>query len=289
MIKKIIVENIKYIALFSLIIFILISTIIKGVNEMNVIDDKKNKYELNVFESENSINEKILELKKEIKNKEKEIMKINSNIDNLRIKRETKEIKNENINVENVEKKEIKIFNKSLENIKVKNNIKNNIVNMNKIEKVNNIESETNEKIKKMLGNFDLNKIKSYHLKWPVNSNKISSPFGMRQHPILGEEKFHKGVDIEIAKGGELMAGVSGIITYSGEKGNYGKLVEIERDDGLKVRYAHLSKINVEVGDEVKEGEIIGYTGNSGMSTGPHLHYEVIIGGVAVDPMKFKY
>lgn len=85
------------------------------------------------------------------------------------------------------------------------------------------------------------------------------------------------------------MAGVSGIITYSGEKGNYGKLIEIERDDGLKVRYAHLSKINVEVGDKVNEGEIIGYTGNSGMSTGPHLHYEVIIGGVAVDPMKFKY
>ena len=84
-------------------------------------------------------------------------------------------------------------------------------------------------------------------------------------------------------------SGVKGIVTYAGVKGNYGNMIEVRRNDGLKVRYAHLSKIEVRVGQTVYEGDKIGEVGSTGMATGPHLHYETLIEDIPVDPMKFKY
>lgn len=89
--------------------------------------------------------------------------------------------------------------------------------------------------------------------------------------------------------GTPLKASFTGVVTYASAKGGYGNLIELERSDGIRVRYAHLDKISVNKGDTVKEGQIIGATGNTGLSTGPHLHFEILIDGNPVDPKKWNY
>ena len=122
---------------------------------------------------------------------------------------------------------------------------------------------------------------------WPVKSGKITSKFGNRNHPVLKSVKFHRGVDIAVSLGTPVYAGIKGIVTFAGKRGNYGNLVEIEGSDGIKVRYAHLSKIDVVTGQKVLDGEKVAETGNTGMSTGPHLHYEIIVDDSPVNPLNF--
>ena len=122
---------------------------------------------------------------------------------------------------------------------------------------------------------------------WPVKSGKITSKFGNRNHPVLKSVKFHRGVDIAVSLGTPVYAGIKGIVTFAGKRGNYGNLVEIEGSDGIKVRYAHLSKIDVIAGQRVSDGEKVAETGNTGMSTGPHLHYEIIVDESPVNPLNF--
>ena len=153
----------------------------------------------------------------------------------------------------------------------------------------NDFEEEEIKITKEDIRKLDLSKIESYELYWPVVSTKITSEFGNRMHPVLKENRFHRGVDISSVKGAAVNSGVKGIVTYAGVKGNYGNMIEVRRSDGLKVRYAHLSKIEVRVGQRIQEGDKIGEVGSTGMATGPHLHYEVLIQDIPVDPMKFKY
>lgn len=153
----------------------------------------------------------------------------------------------------------------------------------------NDFEEEEIKITKEDIRKLDLSKIESYELYWPVVSTKITSEFGNRMHPVLKENRFHRGVDISSVKGAAVNSGVKGIVTYAGVKGNYGNMIEVRRSDGLKVRYAHLSKIEVRVGQRIQEGDKIGEVGSTGMATGPHLHYEVLIEDIPVDPMKFKY
>ena len=122
---------------------------------------------------------------------------------------------------------------------------------------------------------------------WPVKSGRITSKFGNRNHPVLKSVKFHRGVDIAVSLGTPVYAGIRGIVTFAGKRGNYGNLVEIEGSDGIKVRYAHLSKIDVVAGQRVSDGEKVAETGNTGMSTGPHLHYEIIVDESPVNPLNF--
>lgn len=122
---------------------------------------------------------------------------------------------------------------------------------------------------------------------WPVKSGRITSKFGNRNHPVLKSVKFHRGVDIAVSLGTPVYAGIRGIVTFAGKRGNYGNLVEIEGSDGIKVRYAHLSKIDVVAGQRVSDGEKVAETGNTGMSTGPHLHYEIIVDDSPVNPLNF--
>ena len=124
---------------------------------------------------------------------------------------------------------------------------------------------------------------------WPVGSQNITSKYGERIHPILKERKFHRGIDIGEKFGAEVRSAVKGIVTYSGEKGNYGKMVEVTSEKGVVTRYAHLSKISVEEGEIVSQGYILGNVGSTGMSTGPHLHFEIMIDGKPLDPMEFEY
>lgn len=136
---------------------------------------------------------------------------------------------------------------------------------------------------------LNLSKIKNYKILWPIDSENITSEFGDRYHPVLKQMKFHRGIDIAGKKGEPVRASFNGIVTFAGEKGEYGYMVELERDDGLRVRYAHLDKMNVVVNQLVSEGEKIGEVGDTGMTTGAHLHFEIIIDSIPVNPLKFKY
>ena len=124
---------------------------------------------------------------------------------------------------------------------------------------------------------------------WPVKYGKITSKFGNRTHPVLKSVKFHRGVDIAVSVGTPVYSGIKGRVTFAGRKGNYGNLLEIEGNDGIKVRYAHLNSINVVTGQKVSDGEKVAETGNTGMSTGPHLHYEIIIDENPVNPLNFVH
>jgi len=119
---------------------------------------------------------------------------------------------------------------------------------------------------------------------WPVYG-PITSRFGYRV--IFGASDFHEGVDIGATWGTPVRAPADGIVTFAGWKGTYGWAVELAHDMGFATLYGHLSVYNVEVGDRVKAGTVIGHVGNTGKSTGPHLHYEIMFYGTAVDPLKY--
>ena len=180
---------------------------------------------------------------------------------------------NENLkNINGLNKKNYKssIKENVIENINVKN-----IIDNQEVQRIQNIQNEN-------INNKNFGKIL-----WPVKSGKITSKFGNRNHPVLKSVKFHRGVDIAVSLGTPVYAGIRGIVTFAGKRGNYGNLVEIEGSDGIKVRYAHLSKIDVVAGQRVSDGEKVAETGNTGMSTGPHLHYEIIVDESPVNPLNF--
>jgi murein DD-endopeptidase MepM/ murein hydrolase activator NlpD len=112
----------------------------------------------------------------------------------------------------------------------------------------------------------------------------LSSPFGWRSDPFHGATRFHQGVDIAEAYGREVPAAGTGHVVFAGEQGGYGHTVVIEHAGGIRTRYAHLSSLQVEAGQQVGEGTIVGRVGTSGRSTGPHLHFEVLQDGKPVDP-----
>lgn len=115
---------------------------------------------------------------------------------------------------------------------------------------------------------------------------RISSPFGYRIHPISKVRKLHAGTDFAAPKGTKVLAAGSGIVITAKEWGGYGNAIMIDHGNGKWTLYAHLSRIRVKEGDEVKAGQHIGDVGSTGVSTGPHLHYEVRINSEPVDPMK---
>ena len=115
----------------------------------------------------------------------------------------------------------------------------------------------------------------------------ITSPFGMRVHPILGYERMHTGVDMRAGHGQEIKAGGSGRGILAGLYGGYGYTVIIDHGGGMTTLYAHQSQLNVGYGSEVEAGQIIGYVGTSGLSTGAHLHFEVRLSGRPVDPANY--
>ena len=180
---------------------------------------------------------------------------------------------NENLkNINGLNKKNYKsgVKENIIENINVKN-----ITDNQEVQGIQNIQNEN-------INNKNFGKIL-----WPVKSGRITSKFGNRNHPVLKSVKFHRGVDIAVSLGTPVYAGIRGIVTFAGKRGNYGNLIEIEGSDGIKVRYAHLSKIDVVAGQRVSDGEKVAETGNTGMSTGPHLHYEIIVDESPVNPLNF--
>ncbi len=121
----------------------------------------------------------------------------------------------------------------------------------------------------------------------PVDLMTLSSGFGPRRAPVRGASRNHKGMDIPGAVGTPIHATADGIIGRAQWVSGYGKYVEIEHGNAIETRYGHMSALNVEAGQHVHKGDIIGYMGSTGRSTGSHLHYEVRIGGDAVNPSAF--
>ena len=115
----------------------------------------------------------------------------------------------------------------------------------------------------------------------------ITSKFGYRKSPFTGKREFHKGLDIATRKKSPIYAPANGVITFAGSKGYLGKIVIIDHGYGIVTRYAHLYKAVKKKGDRVKRGELIAMVGSSGRTTGPHLHYEVHLNGVPVNPEKY--
>ena len=122
----------------------------------------------------------------------------------------------------------------------------------------------------------------------PINGARISSGFGGRKHPILGYRKMHTGVNFAAPTGTPVLAAGSGTVEYAAWNGAAGKYIRIRHTDGYKTAYFHLSRINVSVGKYVKQDQIIGKVGSTGRSTGPHLHYEVILNGKKINPKRLS-
>ncbi|RWD71712.1 MAG: M23 family metallopeptidase [Mesorhizobium sp.] len=121
----------------------------------------------------------------------------------------------------------------------------------------------------------------------PAPGHPVTSPFGVRTDPILGSAALHTGMDFRAPIGMPAKVTAAGIVTRAGWAGGYGRMVEVDHGNGFATRYGHLSEIDVTVGQKLAAGDIIGKTGSSGRSTGPHLHYEVRHDGEAVDPLRF--
>lgn len=121
---------------------------------------------------------------------------------------------------------------------------------------------------------------------WPVKG-WVTSGFGKRVNPLTGKPGMHMGVDIANEVNTPIRATADGLVTYAGWESGYGRVVVIEHGYGFSTRYGHCNRLNVGVGDEVTRGEVIGYMGTTGMSTGSHCHYEVRIHGIPVNPMPY--
>jgi murein DD-endopeptidase MepM/ murein hydrolase activator NlpD len=121
----------------------------------------------------------------------------------------------------------------------------------------------------------------------PLAHFTVGSGFGMRMHPILHYTRLHAGQDLDAPAGTPIMAAASGTVLVAGPRGGYGNCVVIGHGHGIATVYAHQSRLLVQVGDKVKAGDVIGAVGSTGLSTGPHLHFETRVKGVPVDPMNF--
>lgn len=127
-------------------------------------------------------------------------------------------------------------------------------------------------------------------MKTPINGARLSSSFGMRKHPILGFNKLHQGTDFAAPKGTPIMASGNGVVTMAQKYKGYGNYILLKHNSTFKTAYAHLSKYGrgIRKGVRVSQGQIIGYVGSTGMSTGPHLHYEVIKNGKKINSQRLK-
>jgi murein DD-endopeptidase MepM/ murein hydrolase activator NlpD len=130
--------------------------------------------------------------------------------------------------------------------------------------------------------------VSSLPLRWPLRG-RVNSEFGRRPSPWSGATEHHSGLDISVAPGSPVMCPAPGRVLLAGGGGDYGRHVVIEHGNGVRSLYGHLSKVDVKAGQLVEKGDVLGLTGSTGRSTGPHLHYELRVAGKAVNPRKFLW
>jgi murein DD-endopeptidase MepM/ murein hydrolase activator NlpD len=121
---------------------------------------------------------------------------------------------------------------------------------------------------------------------WPVHG-WLTSGFGNRISPFTGNITMHNGIDLAARRDTPVHASASGVVSYEGFDSGLGKVVKLNHGYGMQTIYGHLSKMNVSIGERVKRGDVIGFVGNTGLSTGPHLHYEVYVNNVPVNPLRY--
>ncbi len=136
-------------------------------------------------------------------------------------------------------------------------------------------------------GDFTTGTSVSIPSRMPVAGVTLTSDFGMRNHPVLGGRRAHKGIDLAGPIGTPIYATGDGLVSRASWFSSYGLYVAIEHGGQIQTRYAHMSSLNVAEGQWVKKGEVIGFIGTTGRSTGPHLHYEVRVAGEAVNPLPY--
>jgi len=147
-------------------------------------------------------------------------------------------------------------------------------------------ESELQRELQQELANFLQERhsiLASTPAIWPVRG-WVTSGFGYRVSPFTGKRTFHAGIDISSRMGTRIVAPADGVVTFRGRQGGFGKMLAINHGHGIVTRYGHLKDYKANVGQKVKRGQVIGLMGNSGRSTGPHLHYEVLLSGVPTNP-----
>jgi murein DD-endopeptidase MepM/ murein hydrolase activator NlpD len=123
----------------------------------------------------------------------------------------------------------------------------------------------------------------------PITKGWLSSYFGLRKDPFNGKPAMHKGVDFAGSENDDIVATASGVVSWASSRYGYGNLIEINHGDGLKTRYGHNKTIEVSVGDVVNKGQVIAKMGSTGRSTGPHVHYEILLNNRQIDPKKYIY
>ncbi|HKR93006.1 M23 family metallopeptidase [Novosphingobium sp.] len=121
----------------------------------------------------------------------------------------------------------------------------------------------------------------------PLDRDVMTSGFGMREHPVLGGMRQHKGIDLAAPVGTPVYAPADGVVSRASWFSSYGLFISLEHGGEMQTRYGHLSRLNVAEGQTVHKGDLIGFVGTTGRSTGPHLHYEVRVDGVAVNPIPY--
>lgn len=122
-------------------------------------------------------------------------------------------------------------------------------------------------------------------IKRPVSGGRISSHYGWRVHPITHNHRMHTGIDYAVPIGTQVKAAQHGKVIFAGRQGGYGNLLVIKHNDTYRTAYAHLDKFNVAIGDWVNQGDVVAYSGNTGLSTGPHLHFEIRKNGLSLNPL----
>jgi murein DD-endopeptidase MepM/ murein hydrolase activator NlpD len=158
--------------------------------------------------------------------------------------------------------------------------------NLDQIQKYIHIELTEQKKLIKNLAEYEI-KIDHIPSINPVSNNRITSVFGRRVHPKYGYSRLHTGIDLKAAIGTKVKASAAGKVIFTGYKIGYGNTVIVDHGNGLKTYYAHNSKIVVKSGQTVEKGQIICYSGNTGTTTGPHLHFEVRVNDKPVNPLTF--
>ncbi len=126
-------------------------------------------------------------------------------------------------------------------------------------------------------------------MRTPVDGARLTSGFGMRFHPLLAYSRMHQGVDFGAPMGAPILAAASGTVAFAGRHGGHGNYVLLKHNKELNTGYAHMSRFAVRAGQSVSQGQVIGYVGSTGMSTGPHLHYEVWMRGRPINPVQLKF
>ena len=122
---------------------------------------------------------------------------------------------------------------------------------------------------------------------WPVAGAVLTSGFGWRRSPFTRRWKFHSGLDLAAARGAPVVAPAMGTVVTADFQSGYGRVVEVDHGFGIVTRYAHNARLLVAVGEKVRRGQVISTVGMTGATTGPHLHYEIRVDGVPVDPLEY--